>query len=73
MAEESWVILKLIMLAVDLVADICDVKSVCFYEIILYLHVGCMEEHAGKEENKKRHRKEEEEYESFFTKNKVWE
>lgn len=34
-------------------ADICDVKSACFHEIILYLYVGRMEEHSGKEEIKR--------------------
>lgn len=44
-------------------ADICDGKSACFREIILYLYVGRMEEHSGKEEikrdteNKKKNRR----------------
>lgn len=34
MVEGSWVILKLIMLVVDLVADLCDAKSLCLHEIV---------------------------------------
>lgn len=34
MVEGSRIILKLIMLVVDLVADNCDAKSLCLPEII---------------------------------------
>lgn len=59
MVEGSWVILKLIMLVVGLVADRCDAKSLHLHEIVSWkqdessLSVGHMEAHPGKEKKQK--------------------